>query len=130
MGVTSIALARELALGERCSCAFSARSSRTGGSPIAAATTRRSIISPRSAEQQAFFDGSMPVDGAQPLLPVPVRVVSATLQASRVDGAAKAFDTLLARGALVKVGDRIYRGSQIAQIRARVESHLRQRASR
>ena len=29
----------------------------------------------------------------------------------------------------MKVGDSIYRGSQIAQIRARVESHLRSRES-
>jgi selenocysteine-specific elongation factor len=82
-----------------------------------------------SEEQQALFDDAMPIDGAQPLLPVAAESFLATLRASRVAGAQKAYDTLVARGALVKVGDAIYRGSQIAQIRARVESHLRGRES-
>jgi selenocysteine-specific elongation factor len=44
-----------------------------------------------------------------------------------VVGCSKAFDTMLAKGALVKVDDELYRGSQIAKIRARVEAHLRER---
>ena len=44
--------------------------------------------------------------------------------ASRVPGIAKAFDTLLSQGAFVKVGDDLYRGSQIALIHERIASHF------
>jgi selenocysteine-specific elongation factor len=75
-------------------------------------------------EQQAFFDEAMPADRSQPFLPVALEPFLAALRSSGVAGAHKAYDTLLARGAIVKVADALYRGSQIAQIRARVESHF------
>ncbi|HTA40193.1 MAG TPA: SelB C-terminal domain-containing protein, partial [Candidatus Acidoferrales bacterium] len=82
-----------------------------------------------SEEQQALFDEALPVDRTQPFLPVAADSFLAALRSSRVTGVQKAYDTLLARGVLVKVGDALYRGSQIAQIRARVETHLRARES-
>ena len=130
LGVTSIALARDLAIEEnllvRVLGAFveDGRLANRGG--YYATLDHQARL---SEEQQALFDDAMPLDGAQPLLPVAADSFLATLRASRVAGAQKAYDTLVARGALVKVGDSIYRGSQIAQIRARVESHLRSRES-
>ena len=78
-----------------------------------------------SAEQQAFFDQQVPIDSANPFTPAPLAQVVAAVKQSRVAGVGKAFDTLLAKGALVKVNDELYRGTQIAQIRARVEQFLR-----
>jgi selenocysteine-specific elongation factor len=79
-----------------------------------------------SAEQRALFDRVVALDESQPLLPVPFAAVAAAIRQSNVNGARKAFDTMLARGALVKVGDELYRGAQIATIRARVEAYLRE----
>lgn len=76
-------------------------------------------------EQQAFFDEHAPVDPASPFAPSPLAALIAAVKQSRIAGIGKAFDTLLAKGALVKVGDDVYRGTQIAQIRARVEQYLR-----
>ncbi len=76
-------------------------------------------------EQRGLFDRLVPISTESPLLPVPFTGVAAMLKRSGVEGAPRAFDTLLASGALVKVGDELYRGSQIEQIRARVESYLR-----
>lgn len=77
-----------------------------------------------SAEQQAFFDQQVPADPASPFTPAPLAQVVAAVKQSRITGIAVAFDTLLAKGALVKVGDDLYRGTQIAHIRARVEQFL------
>jgi selenocysteine-specific elongation factor len=46
---------------------------------------------------------------------------------SQLFGVRKAFDTMLARGAFIKVGEDLYRGSQMVQIRASVETLLRER---
>lgn len=78
-----------------------------------------------SLEQQAFFDQQVSLDPASPFTPAPLAAVIAAVKQSRVSGIGKAFDTLLATGALVKVNDELYRGTQIAQIRARVEQFLR-----
>ena len=76
-------------------------------------------------EQRAFFDACMPQDAANPFVPAELAGVVAEIKRSRVNGVGKAFDTLLGRGGLVKVGEHLYRGRQIAAIRARVESFLR-----
>lgn len=78
-----------------------------------------------SAEQQGFFDTQIPAAAASPFTPTPLANVVAAVKQSRIPGIGKAFDTLLAKGALVKVGDDLYRGTQIAQIHARVEQYLR-----
>ena len=81
-----------------------------------------------TGEQRAFFDSLVPLDDANPFVPIPFAGVASAVKLSRVKGAARAFDTMLARGMLVKVGDDLYRGSQIARIVIRVETHLRERA--
>jgi selenocysteine-specific elongation factor len=80
-----------------------------------------------SSDQRALFDRVVPLDPLQPLLPVPFVPVAESVTRSNVTGASRAFETMLARGALVKVGDDVYRSSQITQIVARVESYLRAR---
>jgi selenocysteine-specific elongation factor len=47
------------------------------------------------------------------------------MKASVVPELAGAFETLVARGELSKVGDYVYRGADIAAIRARLETALR-----
>jgi selenocysteine-specific elongation factor len=79
-----------------------------------------------TAEQQAFFDFLVPVDESQPLLPIPFTGAAAAVRLSRVSGVTKAFETLLAQAAFVKIGDDLYRHAQIAQIRARIEAHFRE----
>ena len=44
---------------------------------------------------------------------------------SKVPGAPEAFHALLARGEFVRVGASLYRGSQLAAIRGRLEAALR-----
>jgi selenocysteine-specific elongation factor len=78
-----------------------------------------------SEEQQRFFEEQVPSDQANPFVPVPLQQVVVAVKQSRVPGIGKAFDTLLAKGVLVKVNDELYRGAQIAAIHARIESYLR-----
>ena len=78
-----------------------------------------------SAEQRELFNRLIPRNDAHSFLPVSFAAVATAVKTSQVDGAAQALDTLLARGALVKVGDDLYLGSQVASIRARVEGYLR-----
>ncbi|HTX59357.1 MAG TPA: selenocysteine-specific translation elongation factor, partial [Verrucomicrobiae bacterium] len=125
LGVTSIALARAVEVAEpllvRLLAAFVEEGRVSNRAGYYAALDHQPEL---TAEQRGLFERIVPVDTASPLLPVPVADVVASVKTSRVNGAQKAFDTLLARGALVKVGDDLYRGSQIAQIRSRVERFL------
>ncbi|MDP9111527.1 MAG: SelB C-terminal domain-containing protein, partial [Candidatus Eremiobacteraeota bacterium] len=78
-----------------------------------------------NAEQRDFFDRVVPLTPGEALIPAPLEDVLTALKQSRVPGVAKAFDTLVAHGALIKVGDSLYRGTQIAEAHAKVESFLR-----
>ncbi|HEX3458017.1 MAG TPA: selenocysteine-specific translation elongation factor [Candidatus Baltobacteraceae bacterium] len=128
MGVTSLALSRSLGIGE----------------PLLVRIMERFVSEGRllhrsgyyctvdhepafTSEQQAFFDHLVPLDEEQPFLPIPFAGAAAAVKLAKLTGAVRAFDTLLARGALVKVGDDLYRGSQIADIRTRVETLLTER---
>ncbi len=128
MGVTSIALARELGIAEPQLVRVlehyvrDERLCNRGG--YYAASDHRPTF---TAEQRAFFEHLVPVDEARPFLPIPFATALAAVKLSQLFGVPKAFDTMLARGALVKVGGDLYRGAQIAQIRSRVEEHLRER---
>jgi selenocysteine-specific elongation factor len=130
MGVTSIALARELAVAEPHLVRVlehyvgEGRLCNRGG--YYAETDHHPSF---TSEQRAFFDHLVPVDEAQPFLPIPFASAAAAVKLSQLFGVPKAFDTMLARGALVKVGSDLYRGTQIAEVRARVEKHLRERRS-
>ncbi|HEY9180079.1 MAG TPA: selenocysteine-specific translation elongation factor [Candidatus Baltobacteraceae bacterium] len=126
MGSTSLALSRALAIEEplllRVLVAYAEEgriAHRAGYFALADHTPK---LSP---EQQAFFEEQLPADAASPFAPVPLAQAVAAVKQSRVAGIGKAFDTMLAKGALVKVGDDLYRGTQIAQIHARLEQYLR-----
>ena len=80
-----------------------------------------------TAEQRAFFDNLVPLDEGHPFLPISFTDAVAAVKLAHLGGISKAFDTMLARGALVKVGQDLYRGSQIAGVRARVEAHLNEK---
>ena len=121
-GTTSLALARELAVDE----AFIVRvlASDADDGRITARAGYYATLDHRpqlTAEQRAFFERAVPADPAQPLDPAALEDVVAALRAARITGLPQAFDTLVATGALVKVGADVYRGTQIAEIRKRLE---------
>jgi selenocysteine-specific elongation factor len=128
MGLTSIALARVLNLSEALLVRVLEHFVGDGrlvnrGGYYAAIDHEPSF----TAEQRAFFNHLVPVDETHPFLPIPFASAAGAVKLARLVGLPRAFDTMLARGALVKIGDDLYRGSQIAQIRTQVESLLHQR---
>jgi selenocysteine-specific elongation factor len=125
MGVTSIALSRALGVPEALLVRVLGHFVEEGrlvnrGGYYAAPGHRPSL----TAEQQAFFDNLVPVDEGHLFLPSSFAGAVAAVKLAHLTGISKAFDTMLARGALVKVGEDLYRGSQIGSVRARVEAHL------
>lgn len=80
-----------------------------------------------TAEQTAFFEALVPLDAASPYVPADLAASVTRIRQSPIPGVGKAFDALLAKGILVKVSGDLYRGSQIAQIRARLQSFLKER---
>jgi selenocysteine-specific elongation factor len=128
MGLTSIALARALNVPEptlvRIAEQFIDEGRLTNRGGYYAQVGHAPSLTP---EQRAFFEYLVPISEAQPFLPIPFAGAASTVKLSHLAGLSKAFDTMLAQGALVKVGDDLYRGSQIAQIRERVVAHFRTR---
>jgi selenocysteine-specific elongation factor len=125
MGVTSIALGRALDVAEALLVRILAAFVEDGRIAHRAGYYSTLDHQPQlSPDQHRLFDGIVPIDPARPLLPVPYDAVLTALRASRVAGAAKAFDTMVARGALVRIEGELYRGAQIADIHARVEAYL------
>jgi selenocysteine-specific elongation factor len=125
MGMTSIALSRLLALPEALLVRVAEHFVETGRlihrGGYYAAVAHRPALTP---EQTAFFERIVTIDAAQPFLPIPFAGVAAALKGAQLPGVTRAFETLLARGTLVRVADDLYRGSQIDAIRARVEAHF------
>lgn len=125
MGLTSIALARALGVAEtllvRVLEHYVGEGRLTNRAGYYAAVDHEPTF---TTEQRAFFEHLVPIDEAQPFLPIPFAGAASAVKLSRLRGLPKAFDTMLARGALVKIGDDLYRGSQIAQVRTQVESLL------
>jgi len=125
LGTTSLALARELAADEQFLVRFLASDVDEGH--IAARAGYYATLGHRAQlteEQRAFFERAVPANAAQPLVPAPLEDVVAELRRARIAGIAQAFDTLVATGALVKVGSDVYRGTQIAEIRKRLEQAI------
>jgi selenocysteine-specific elongation factor len=126
MGLTSVALARILELPEASISRILATYVDEGRLGYRNGYYAAAGFTPElTAEQRSFFDSAVPVDAANPLVPAPLDAVTAALRSARIRGAAEAYETLLGTGALVKVHDAIYRGTQIAEVRARVEGALR-----
>ena len=127
LGLTSIALSRALGIAEpllvRVLGEFVEDGALAFGAGYYAAVDHKPAP---TAQQRALFEALLPVDTAAPLRPVPFEAITGGVKASGVPGAPRALDTLLLRGAIVKVGDEAYRGAQIAQIVARVEQFLSQ----
>jgi len=76
-------------------------------------------------EQRTFFDRALARNPSEPLVPTPLKEFLASVKNSPVAGLSQALDTLLGSGALVKVGDELYDGDQIAKIRKQLEGALR-----
>ncbi len=129
MGLTSIALARALGVDENLLVRVLAHFVEEGrllnrGGYYAALDFSPSL----TPEQRAFFDHLVPLDEGQPFVPIPFPVVASAVKLTQLRGVQRAFDTMLAQGTLVKVGDDLYRGAQIGRIKARVELHLGENA--
>jgi selenocysteine-specific elongation factor len=125
-GATSLALSRSLGIAEPSLIRLLALFAEDGR--IAARGgyyATPGFVPALSAEQRDFFDRAFAADSQQPYVPVPFAELLALVKGSKIAGLSQAFDTLLAGGVLVKVGDDVYRGEQIASARAKVESSIR-----
>ena len=126
LGVTSLALARELNVAEETSIRILAAFADDG--EIAARSGYYSTtdhVAKLSAQQREFFEIQLPVDAQNPFLPVSLADLVRTVRTTPIPGISAAFDTLVARGAIVKVGEDVYRGTQIAGIHGKVQEYLR-----
>lgn len=126
MGLTSIALARLLDVSEPLLVRLLAEFADAGR--LAARAGYYATLDHRpalSAAQRTLFDSLVPAGDERSFVPVRAADVLSAVKRTTVPGAGKAFDTLLAGGWIVRVGGDLYLGSQIAQIRARVEEFLR-----
>ena len=119
MGATSLALARGLTIGEPAlvrALALLVDEGRIAHRAGYYATTDfRPALSP---EQSALFERALAGDPAQPMVPAPLTEIVAAIRSSKIAGASHAFDTLVASGAVYKVGDDVYRAEQMAAARA------------
>jgi len=84
------------------------------------------VFTPRlSDEQRAFFDQFVVLDATQPYLPGSLDALVTEVKRAKLPGVSQALDTLVATGALVKIGDAVYRGTQVADVRGQLEAFLR-----
>jgi selenocysteine-specific elongation factor len=126
LGVTALALSRALAINEptllRVLAAYADEGKLAHRSGYYATPEFVPHLAP---EQRAFFDRVFAPDPNAPYVPVAFDEVLSALRATKIPGLSLALDTLLASGTLVKVHDAVYRGTQIADIRAKLEAALR-----
>ena len=126
MGQTSLALSRTLNLPETVLARLLQAFARDGLlAHRAGYFSTPEFVPELTAPQRSFFDELLAGDPAAPFVPIALSSAVTGVKQSRVPGAGKAFDMLIAKGALVKVNDDLYKGQQIAAIRARVETFLR-----
>jgi len=126
LGATSLALARDLGVPEpllvRVLAAAIERERLTARSGYYACNGFSAKL---SAEQTALIDRFTAVDAAAPLVPAPFEPLVLEIRRSTIAGIASALDTQLALGRLVRVGDHLYRGEQMLEIRNRLVQTLR-----
>jgi selenocysteine-specific elongation factor len=122
LGVTSVALARKLGEPESNVARLLFALADDGRLALRNGYFSTPGFEPRlTAEQRAFFNEKLSLDSAAPNVPFALDELTAAVKTSRIEGLAQALDTLFATGALVKVGDAVYRRSQIARIREALE---------
>lgn len=125
MGATSLALARVLGIDEALAVRMLAALAEDGRIAHRHGYYAQLDHQPKlSREQRAFFETCVPYDSAQPFLPAAFDDVANAVKGATIEGLRRAFDTLLARGVLVKVGDALYRGGQIERAHERVETFI------
>ncbi|MDQ6929066.1 MAG: selenocysteine-specific translation elongation factor [Candidatus Eremiobacteraeota bacterium] len=125
LGVTSLALARALSMPEDFLIRMCAAFADDGDIAARAGYYATSDhVAKLSGSQREFFEKQLSIDAQNALLPVPLSELIAAVRTAPIPGLSQAFDTLVARGAIVKVGEDVYRGTQIASIHARVEEFL------
>jgi selenocysteine-specific elongation factor len=126
LGATSLALARELGVDEgllvRILAAALERERLAARSGYYA---RNGFAARLTPDQTAFIDGFVVVDPAQPLVPAPFEPLVLEIRRSKIAGISTALDTLIAEGKLARIGEHVYRGDQLAEIRNRLIQLLR-----
>lgn len=126
LGGTSLALARELAVDEPLLVRILANYVDDARIAYRAGYYATLGFTPTlSAEQRAFFEQFVRIDPAAPNVPTSLEVLVGEVRRSKIVGISQAMDTLVATGALVKVADAVYRGTQIATVRGALEATLR-----
>lgn len=126
MGATSLALARALSIDEALLSRMLAPVVDDGVLRYRAGYYASPAFTPQlTVEQRAFFENALPLRDDAPLVPANYSAFFAAVRGARIDGLAQAMETLLASRTLIKVGDHVYRGKQLAEIRARLERTLR-----
>lgn len=127
MGATSLILARTLGIAEPLLLRLLMALADEGRIALRQGYYSTTEHQPKlSSDQRAFFEEHVPFDAATPFLPVSLDVVTAQVRQSPIPGLVRAFETLLARGVLVKVGDALYRGTQIERAHERIDSFISQ----
>jgi selenocysteine-specific elongation factor len=126
LGATTLALSRELAVDEPLLLRMLAAAAEDGRIGARHGYYASAGFAPElSPEQTAFFAQFVPADPAQPLVPAPLDALVTEIRRSRIAGISGAYDTLAATGRLVRVGEHVYRGEQLAEIRTRLVRTLR-----
>jgi selenocysteine-specific elongation factor len=126
LGATSLALARELDVAEPLLVSILTAAAERGRLLARNGYYANVGFEPQlTAEQAEFFKQFVAVDPAQPLVPAPFEPLVSEIRRSRIPGISGALDTLTATGRLVRVGEHIYRGEQLAEIRTRLVRTLR-----
>jgi selenocysteine-specific elongation factor len=75
-------------------------------------------------EQRTFFDDAFRIDAASPFVPASYANAMRRADERRIAGANEAFESLIAAGQLVRVGNDVYRRNQFDHARATVENAL------
>ncbi len=126
LGLTSLALARALAVAEPLLIRILASAVDDARLAYRSGYYQALGFQPKlPAALVALFDRLARIDPAAPYVPVPLETILDGIKPAKAEGANTAFDTLLVTGAFVKVGDQVYRGTQIAEIRGKLEAGLR-----
>jgi selenocysteine-specific elongation factor len=126
MGMTSLGLSRVLAVAEPALLRILTLLAEGGELAHRAgyyATT--GFVPALTTDQRAFFAHELRADATQPFVPASLVQVVARMAAARIPGLSQAFDTLVATGAVVKIGDGVYRAAQIVGARAKLEESAR-----